>query len=135
MAENKENNLPVQGAVEIHESVIAAITRKAVSGVEGVIRLSGSSFIDNIAEMVGSRRTSFDKAIVITLAPDSVAIEVRIIVQEGFNVAEVASEAQNAVLSAVTEQTGMTISKADIIVMDIEAPAEVSSGEEAETEE
>ena len=44
----------VPGAVKIHENVIATIVRRIACSVEGVSKISGSSFVDNIAEMVGS---------------------------------------------------------------------------------
>ena len=43
------------GAVKVHESVVSSIVRKAVLGINGVLRLAGNGLIDNIAEFVGTR--------------------------------------------------------------------------------
>ena len=48
---SQENSV---GMVKVHESVIASIVRKATLEIEGVIRLAGSSLVDNLAEIVGS---------------------------------------------------------------------------------
>ena len=72
----------ISGDVRVHESVLASIARRSVLSVSGVLRLSGSSLIDNIAEIVGSRKT-FDKAIVIGVSDEGITLEVRIVVKYG----------------------------------------------------
>ena len=47
---------PCSGTVKVHESVIASIVRKAACAVPGVVRLAGSSLVDNLAEIDGSKR-------------------------------------------------------------------------------
>lgn len=131
---NESDVLPIQenaqgeisGAVEVHESVLAAIARKAVSATSGVLRLSGSSFIDNLAEMVGSRKSSFDKAILIEKTAECVSFEIRIVVLYGSSIPAVAAAVQQAVFSTVTDITGMKVGTVDVIVMDLddEAPSE-----------
>ena len=122
--ENNQDGVP--GAVEVHESVLAAIARKAVTAVPGVLRLSGSSFIDNLAEMVGSRKSSFDKAILIEKKDKDVSFEIRIVVLFGSSVPAVAAAVRQAVVTTVTDITGMKVGSVDVIVMDLddEAPAE-----------
>ena len=44
------------GCIRLHENVISSIVRKAACSVEGVVRLAGSTLVDNIAEIVGSKR-------------------------------------------------------------------------------
>ena len=44
------------GDVKIHDGVIATLTRNAALSTEGVSRLSGNTLVDNLAEIVGSRR-------------------------------------------------------------------------------
>ena len=44
------------GDVKIHDGVIATLTRRAALAIEGVSRLAGNALVDNLAEIVGSRR-------------------------------------------------------------------------------
>ena len=130
-----EDNAPIaedsiiSGDVRVHESVLASIARKAVLSVPGVIRLSGSSLIDNIAEIVGSRKT-FDKAIVIGVTENGISLEVRIIVKFGEAVPAIAAAVQKNVIDDITRLTGMAIVRVDVVVMDLEDEAEVFGDEE-----
>ena len=124
--EQKNDSRP--GVVKVHESVLASITRKAVMSVPDVLRLSGSSFIDNIAEMVGSRKT-FDRAIVIEMGEDSVAVEVRIVVRYGAFIPQVASAVRNAVVAQIVGMTGMKISRVNVVVMDLDEEAASAEAE------
>ena len=130
-----EDNAPIaedsiiSGDVRVHESVLASIARKAVLSVPGVIRLSGSSFVDNIAEIVGSRKT-FDKAIVIGVTEDGISLEVRIIVKFGEVVPAIAAAVQKSVIDDITRLTGMAIVRVDVVVMDLEDEAEAFEEDE-----
>ena len=130
-----EDNAPIaedsiiSGDVRVHESVLASIARKAVLSVPGVIRLSGSSLIDNIAEIVGSRKT-FDKAIVVGVAENGISLEVRIIVKFGEAVPAIAAAVQKNVIDDITRLTGMAIVRVDVVVMDLEDEADASDDEE-----
>ena len=132
-----EDNAPIaedsiiSGDVRVHESVLASIARKAVLSVPGVIRLSGSSLIDNIAEIVGSRKT-FDKAIVIGVSDEGITLEVRIVVKYGEKVPEVASVVQKTIIDDITRLTGMKIVRVDVVVMDLddEVAATEQNGDE-----
>lgn len=121
----KENETPVsaendiEGDVKVHDTVLESIARKSALNVPGVLRLSGSSLIDSLAEIVGSRK-AFDKAIVISSEEGKVVIEVRIIVKYGSHVPEVAAAVQKNVIEDITRLTGMEIAHVDVVVMDLE---------------
>ncbi|MBO5307055.1 MAG: Asp23/Gls24 family envelope stress response protein [Lentisphaeria bacterium] len=119
------------GDIKIHENVIAALVRKAALTIEGVSRLAGSSLVDNIAEIVGSRRM---QARAIALEMDEshrVAIEVKINILVGYKVPELAQSVQKAVIEMIEQTTGMTVTKVNVLVQDIEEPVE--EGEETDT--
>lgn len=121
----KENETPVsaendiEGDVKVHDTVLESIARKSALNVPGVLRLSGSSLIDSLAEIVGSRK-AFDKAIVISSEEGKVVIEVRIIVKYGSHVPEVAAAVQKNVMEDITRLTGMEIAHVDVVVMDLD---------------
>jgi len=120
------------GTVHIHENVIAALVRKAALEQPGVSRLAGNSLVDNIAEIVGSRRIQ-SRAILVAMGEDNtLAIEVKINVCFGCKVHEVATCVQKAVAKAVEDATGMTVTSVNVSVEEIEDPAELADEDEEE---
>ena len=118
---NKEltDSCIVSGNVRIHENVIASIVRKVACSVEGVSKISGSSFVDNIAEMVGSKKMH-DRSITVEMGTSSVAIEIGVIIKYGVPIPPVAEAIKNSVASEIFKLTGMKVGKINIIVMDLE---------------
>lgn len=120
------------GEVKIHENVISSLVRKAVMGVEGVSRLSGSQLVDIIAETVGSRRMQ-DRAIAILIDDDGrAAIDIKINLKYGFKIPEVSTAVQKAVISEVENTTGMTVTRVNVIVQELETQEEAEEAEAAE---
>lgn len=108
------------GDIKIHESVLASLARRAAINVEGVSRLAGSSLVDNLAEIVGSRRMQ-SRAVNITMGEDSsVTIELKVVLRFGCCIPEVASAIQKAVISEVEHTTGMNVTTVDVLVQEIE---------------
>ncbi len=121
------------GLVKIHENVIASLVRRATLETEGVSRLSGSSIVDNIAEIVGSRRMQA-RAISIDLSEENrVRIEVKLNIKFGYKVPELAEKVQKAVISLVESTTGMTVTSVNVLIQDIEEEEPVVD-EEAEAD-
>lgn len=112
----KSNDL---GMIRIHENVIASLVRKATCKVEGVTRLAGSSFVDNIGEIVGSRKIS-DRAIAINMGDNSVEIEVKVNMEYGNTIPDVAARVQQSVVELVESTTGMTVKHVNVLVQEIE---------------
>jgi len=122
------------GLIKIHENVISSLVRKATCAVSGVTRLAGSTFVDNLAEIVGSRRIS-DRAITINIEEDTVEIEVKINVCFGVQIPEVAAAVQRAVIEKVEETTGMTVKQVNVIVQEIEEEQAAKDAEDDEHDE
>lgn len=120
----------VPGDLVIHENAVCSIIRRVVTGIEGVSRLTGSSFVDNIAEIVRSRKIQ-DRAIALHFSENSVSVEISIYIYFGFSIPEVASALQKAVIDTVSSQTGLTVSGVNVNVRGIdEVPAEEPEGSE-----
>ena len=111
----------VSGNVRIHENVIASIVRKVACSVEGVSKISGSSFVDNIAEMVGSKKMH-DRSIVVEMGDSSVSVEVSINLVYGVSLPEVAEKVQKAVADEIIRLTGLKVAKVNIVIREIEEP-------------
>ncbi len=107
------------GVVKVHESVISSIVRKAALRVEGVLRLGNSTLVDNLAEIVGSKKIQ-DRAISVEMNGNSVAVELRVIFQYGVLIPEVAAHLKEAVAGEITRLSGMTVDHVNVVVMDLE---------------
>ena len=108
----------------VHESVIISLARKAVVGIPGFIRFSGSSIVSDLADLVGSKRR-FDKSIVVTESGNDVSLEILIVAAYGCKFAEVASAIQKAVYDQIVDFTGMNVKSIDVVITETEdAPEE-----------
>ncbi|MBR4718013.1 MAG: Asp23/Gls24 family envelope stress response protein [Lentisphaeria bacterium] len=117
-------------AYTVHESVIISLARKAVEGIPGFIRFSGSSIVSDLADLVGSKRR-FDKSIVVTESGSDVSLEILIVVAYGVKFAEVASAVQKAVYDQIVDFTGMNVKSIDVVITDTEdAPEKKSDDDE-----
>jgi uncharacterized alkaline shock family protein YloU len=109
------------GTVKIHENVISSIVHQATCSLYGVLRLSGSTFVNNIADIVGSRKMH-DRAISVDLGNDSVEITVKVDIEYGVHIPELAGNIQSAVMEEVQKITGITVSRVNVVVQSIESP-------------
>ena len=117
------------GDVKIHENVISTLVRQAALEQEGVSRLAGSALVDDIANLVGSRRMQ-SRAITVELCEDNrVNIEIKLNIVFGYRIPEVAERVQKAVISTVEEVTGMVVPKVNVLVQEVETPAEAQDAE------
>ena len=106
-------------AYKVHESVIISLARKAVEGIPGFVRFSGSSIVSDLADLVGGRR-HFDKSVVVTESGNDVSLEILIVAAYGTNFAEVAAAVQKAVYHQVADFTGLNVKSIDVVVTDTE---------------
>ena len=121
-------------AYKVHESVIISLARKAVDGIPGFIRFSGSSIVSDLADLVGGRRR-FDKSIVVTESGNDVSLEILIVAAYGSKFSEVAAAVQKAVYHQVADFTGLNVKSVDVIVTDAEDAPESGSADEGEVVE
>ena len=117
-------------AYTVHESVIISLARKAVEGIPGFIRFSGSSLVSDLADLVGGKRR-FDKSIVVTENGEDVSLEILIVAAYGSKFNEVAAAVQKAVYDQIVDFTGLQVKSIDVVVTDTEdAPEEKASEDE-----
>ena len=121
------------GDVKIHDGVIATLTRRAALAIEGVSRLAGNALVDNLAEIVGSRRMQ-SRAIAISVNDNNqISIEVKLNLKIGYTIPDVAEKVQKAVIADVEKVTGMTVTTVHVLVQDIDD--DTSFDDEADADE
>ena len=130
---SEEKQLPAEGIneIRIHESVIATIVRKVAGRVEGVSRISGSSLMDNIAEIMGSKRLQ-DRAISVQMGDSNVSVEVSVNLVFGYKLPEVALSLQREIRKEIEAITGLQVFKVDVVVCEIDEPAEPAADKQEE---
>jgi uncharacterized alkaline shock family protein YloU len=134
MADKDTSKQPAsESAYKVHESVVISLARKAVEGIPGFVRFSGSSIVSDLADLVGGRR-HFDKSIVVTESGNDVSLEILIVAAYGTNFAGVAAAVQKAVYHKVADVTGLNIKSIDVVVTDTE-DVKVESQDEADVVE
>jgi uncharacterized alkaline shock family protein YloU len=119
------------GEIKIHENVIANLVAMATRKVPGVSRLAGSTVVDAIASIVGSRRMQA-RAITVGIAGDNcVTIDLKLNILIGFRLPDVVQQVQRAVIDNIENVTGMTVTRVNVAVQDIdEQPVEDEDDED-----
>ena len=118
-------------AYKVHESVIISLARKAVEGIPGFIRFSGSSIVSDLADLVGGRR-HFDKSIVVTESGNDVSLEILIVAAYGSQFGEVAAAVQKAVYHQVADFTGLNVKSVDVVITDAEEAPETENSDDSD---
>ena len=83
------------------------------------MRLAGNSLVDNLAEIVGSKKIQ-DRSISVEMGASSVSIEIGVIIKYGTPIPPVAEALKSSVAAEILKLTGMKVGKVNIIVMDLE---------------
>ena len=130
-----EVNGAAVGTIRILDGAISTIVKRAVLGVEGVARLSGSSLIDDFADLVRSKRIQ-ERSIQIEHKDQSIRITVAVNPYFGYKFPALIAEIQRKVTDAVFDMTGITVLSVNVDIKGIEErPAEedsADSGKETE---
>ncbi|MBQ7523510.1 MAG: Asp23/Gls24 family envelope stress response protein [Oscillospiraceae bacterium] len=122
MAENKEyiSQNHEGGSVHISEEVVASVAAIAAMEVDGVCGLSAKIGAD-IAEMLGKKNLGKGVRLTVGEAND-VTVDCYIVVELGGNVMAIAKNVQDAVASALSSITGLTVAAVNVTVAGIALP-------------
>ena len=130
-----EVNGAAVGTIRILDGAISTIVKRTVLGIEGVARLSGSSIIDDFADLVRSKRIQ-DRSIQIEHKDQAVAITIAVNPYFGYKFPPLIAEIQRKVSGAVFDMTGIKVASISVDIKGIEErPAEketADSGKETE---
>lgn len=107
------------GKITISEEVITTIAELAVAEVKGLGEVKGS-LADQVARVFGGR----GKGVETKLEDDAVRFSLRVSLQYGQPLPQIAQEIQETVARRVAEMTGLRVSAVDVYVQDIQFPQE-----------
>lgn len=104
------------GTIHIADEVLAVVAASAALEVEGVSSLAANLQSD-IAELMG--RKVYSKGVRLLVANGQVMVEISILIQYGYVIPDVARKVQEAVMTAVTNTSGMEVSQVNVQVAGI----------------
>ena len=126
-----EVNGAAVGTIRILDGAISTIVKRTVLGIEGVARLSGSSLIDDFADLVRSKRMQ-DRSIQIEHRDQSIAVTVAVNPYFGYKFPALIAEIQRKVADAVFDMTGIKVVSVNVDIKGIEErPAETEAGQDS----
>ena len=126
-----EVNGTAVGTIRILDGAISTIVKRTVLGIEGVARLSGSSLIDDFADLVRSKRMQ-DRSIQIEHRDQSIAVTVAVNPYFGYKFPALIAEIQRKVADAVFDMTGIKVVSVNVDIKGIEErPAETEAGQDS----
>ena len=129
-----EVNGAAVGTIRILDGALSTIVKRTVLGIEGVARLSGSSLIDEFADLVRSKRMQ-DRSIQIEHKNQDIVISVAVNPYFGYKFPALIKEIQEKVSAAVLEMTGIAVSSVTVDIRGIEErPAEEPAQDETQSE-
>jgi uncharacterized alkaline shock family protein YloU len=126
MAERRVEIVDEDGRITIAEDVIASIARIGAEKVDGIAHSSGGS-AGGLRNIFGGEDLAPN--IKAELAEGSVRLELRIAVEYGYPVHEVASGVQQNVQADVERLAGVAVSSVDVYVKKVVPPHTHESGE------
>lgn len=118
MSENREYiSCPDElGTINIADEVLAVVAASAALEVEGVTSLANNLSSD-IAELMGRKVPS--KGVRLAVVEGQVVIDLSVMIEYGYSIPDVAKKVQTVVMSAVTDTSGMQVSRVNIQVAGI----------------
>ena len=122
------------GSIRILDGAISTIVKRTVLGIEGIARLSGSSLIDEFADLVRSKRMQ-DRSIQIEHNDQDIAITVAVNPYFGYKFPVLIEQIQRKVADAVLEMTGIKVSSVSVDIKGIEEPPEDDESEQSATKD
>lgn len=119
------------GTVKITNDVVAIIAGVAATEVKGVVGMGGG-ITGGLSEMLGMKNLS--KGVKVEVTGNNASIEMQIVIEYGYKLAEVGKEVQENVKASVENMTGLNITEININIQGISMPKEEKEENEKEQE-
>ena len=102
------------GCIHISEDVLAVTAAAAALEVEGVGSLAANLGSDIVEMLAGKKNLS--KGVRVTVADNSVTVDISILVKYGSTIQDVAKAVQDAVFTAIENASGFTVEAVNVHV-------------------
>ena len=109
------------GYVRIAGEVVATVAGIAAMEVEGINSMSGG-FVGGIVEVLGKK--DLTKGVKVEVGEVETAVSLYVLVDYGYNMADIARKAQEKVKENVEYMTGLKVKKVDVYIQGIVFPKE-----------
>lgn len=121
MSENEKyiSRREENGSVHISHEVLAVIAAAAATDVEGVGGLS-ATFSSEVSGLVGRKVQA--RGVRLSMEDEQVNVDLSLLVKYGYAVPEVARAVQDAVMSAVENTSGLSVSAVNVTVTGVVFP-------------
>jgi len=107
------------GTIRILDGALSTIIKRTVLGIKGVARLSGSSLIDDFADLVRSKRMQ-DRSIQIEHKNQMIAVTVAINPYYGYKFPALIAEIRQKVADTILDMTGIMVASVNVDIKGIE---------------
>ena len=114
-----EERRPEEGAVRIHNEVVAIIAGLAASEVDGIAGMGGGF---SLTEVLGKK--TMGKGVKVEIAQGEAAIDLYVVIEYGKNIPEVASLIQQNVKKQVEAMTGLIVVEVNVVVEGVQVRKE-----------
>lgn len=111
-----EKTYSKSGSLKVSENVIVTIVKNAVAEIDGVYKIASKTF--SVKSLLQSSSDPSD--VRVTMSDGVCKISMSVVAKSGYNVVSVCEQIQDKVKSAVQSMTGVTVSRVDISVTDVD---------------
>lgn len=113
----KKNTNVDLGSIKIHKKVLAEITSSAIQDVKGVSLIS-KNFVGNIGELLGFK--DFPGISVTVDKDNQVTIEVKVRVEYGLSVLDIARQTQDAIRKSIEKTVDIDLTDVNVNIQGVE---------------
>lgn len=112
-----------KGSLKVSENVIVTIVKNTAAEIDGVYKIAAKSL--SIKSLLQSSTDPSD--IKVSMLDGVCKISMSIIASSGYNIVNVCEQVQERVKAAVQSMTGVTVSKVDVSVTDVDFSTEATA--------
>ncbi|MBU0701612.1 Asp23/Gls24 family envelope stress response protein [bacterium] len=104
------------GSVKVSDEVIATIASVAATQIEGVAGMS-EGIVDGLAKIITGGQAT--KGIKVSVGEEEAAIDISVIVEYGYSIAEIGRKIQECVKNAVESMTGLKVVEVNVYIQGV----------------
>ncbi|GAA3553260.1 hypothetical protein GCM10022197_05450 [Microlunatus spumicola] len=112
---------PLSPAARVQDSATRAAT--SVDGVHALGSPGGRALVRALGRVPGGRPT-YGSGVSVEVGPESVALDLSLVLENGSRAVEVADRVRSAVLAGVARDTGLRVLEVNVTVADLHDPAD-----------